>query len=137
MDLGQAMIVVAGIGSRKGVATAEVVDLVARALATASLDPAKLTALATAETKAHEPGIVAAATALGVELVAVADARLASDGPQSSSAPAATRHLGLASVSEGAALAAAGTNSELVLPRIKSAMATCALATGPGLEGRR
>jgi cobalt-precorrin 5A hydrolase len=40
----------------------------------------------------------------------------------------ARRHTGLASVAEAAALAAAGPDSRLLLPRISGARATCALA---------
>lgn len=114
--------IVAGIGSRRGVAADEVVALIDRALAEAGLDRTMLSALATMEAKAHEPGIAAAAAQLGLPLVAVTSP--VTDRPT----PTAAHRFGVASVSEASALAAAGEGSELLLPRLKSARVTCAFA---------
>lgn len=131
MGMGEAMIV-AGIGSRKGVEAAEVIALIARALAEASLVRSDLTALATVDGKAAEPGLVAAAASLGLELQSLSTAVLqVAEGGQTTSSCSA-RIYGVSSVSEAAALAAAGAGSELILSRIKSAKATCALARSTG-----
>ena len=121
--------IVAGIGTRKGVDAAEVVALIERALAEARIDAALLTAIATAAGKAEEPGIVAAAAQLGLRLLPMStEAMQAGEGGITDSSCSA-RLFGVSSVSEASALAAAGQGSVLILPRIKSASATCALAS--------
>ncbi|WP_260906290.1 cobalamin biosynthesis protein [Chelativorans salis] len=91
----------------------------------------RLDALATAAFKADEPGIVAAAEALGLSLIPVPhdDLKRASAGclTRSGASLAAT---GVASVSEAAALAAAGEGSQLLGPRIATGNVTCAIAQG-------
>lgn len=120
--------IVAGIGSRKGVAAAEVVALVDRALAEAGLDRAMLSALATIAAKAQEPGIAAAAAELGLPLLQVAPSDAAACWPDGAAGRLALQKFGVGSVSEASALAAAGEGSALMRPRIKSARVTCALA---------
>ena len=125
--------IVAGIGTRKGVEAAEVVTLIERAAANASIAVSDIGAIATAAAKAVEPGIQAAAKTLGISGLSVGDAEL-----QHGSAGAVTqsscskRLFSVSSVSEAAALAAAGPGSSLLLARIKSAKVTCALAHGAG-----
>ncbi|WP_274424612.1 cobalamin biosynthesis protein [Chelativorans sp. YIM 93263] len=89
----------------------------------------RLEALATSEAKALEPAIIEAAKALGLPLIAVAQADLqrASDRclTRSEASLAAT---GIASLSEAAALAAAGERSRLLGPRIAEGNVTCAIA---------
>ena len=125
--------IVAGIGTRKGVEAAEVVTLIERAAANASIAVSDIGAIATAAAKAVEPGIQAAAKTLGISVLSVGDAEL-----QHGSAGAVTqsscskRLFSVSSVSEAAALAAAGPGSSLLLARIKSAKVTCALAHGAG-----
>ena len=59
----------------------------------------------------------------------VADAALAAAQPGCvTRSAAAERVVGVGSVAEGSALAAAGPGGTLLLPRIASARATCALA---------
>lgn len=120
--------IVAGIGSRKGVDASEIVALIERALNLVDLRRSDLTALATADAKADEPGIAAAASSFGLKLLRVSlpNMRDADMAPAKSSR--AAQLFGASSVSEVAALAAAGAGSELILPRIKSTRATCALA---------
>lgn len=125
--------IVAGIGTRKGVEAAEVVTLIERAAANASIAVSDIGAIATAAAKAVEPGIQAAAKTLGISVLSVGDAEL-----QHGSAGAVTqsscskRLFSVSSVSEAAALASAGPGSSLLLARIKSAKVTCALAHGAG-----
>jgi cobalt-precorrin 5A hydrolase len=128
MGLGEAMII-AGIGTRKGVDAAEVVALIERALAEAHIEATSLSAIATAAGKAGEPGIIAAAAQLGLQLLPMStEAMQAGEGGIMASSCSA-RLFGVSSVSEASALAAAGQGSLLILPRIKSARATCALAS--------
>ncbi|MDX3240244.1 cobalamin biosynthesis protein, partial [Streptomyces sp. ME03-5709C] len=63
------MNVVVGVGASRGVAAAEVLALVHRVLAEAGVPVASVTALASVDAKAGEPGLVAAAARLGVPLV--------------------------------------------------------------------
>jgi cobalt-precorrin 5A hydrolase len=127
---GEAMIV-AGIGFRSGVGADEIVGLVMRALDAAALDRAALAGLATADDKAGEAGFCAAADRLAIRVLAVPRTALASAAPQCRTSSARSLRLfGVSSLAEAAALAGAGLPARLVLPRIASPKATCALAEG-------
>ena len=116
---------VLGIGSSRGVAAQEVLDLVDATLAGAGLSTASVTTVATVDAKADEPGLVEACRRRGWELVTFPAGELAAvDVPNPSDAPA--RAVGTPSVAEAAALLASG--GELVVDKRKSAMATCAVA---------
>jgi cobalt-precorrin 5A hydrolase len=119
---------IAGIGCRRNVAAGDIIGLVRQALADAGGNGA-LTALAAPRFKEDEPALRAAAATLGVGLTLVDDAALEAAQPRCVTHSAcAERSAGVASVAEGAALAAAGPDGVLVLPRISNARATCALA---------
>ncbi|MDX3074424.1 cobalamin biosynthesis protein [Streptomyces sp. MI02-7b] len=112
------MSVVVGVGAGRGVAAAEVLALVRRVLAVAGVGSACLAAVATLDARAREPGIAAAAEALGVPLLAYdADTLAAVDVPTPSGAALAA--VGTPSVAEAAALAAA-PGGELLVPKTKS-----------------
>ncbi len=119
--------IVAGLGCRQGCAAADLVAAVRLAEAQAGASAGMLAAPAFKE---GEAGLHAAAAALGLMLVMVGDTALQAVQPacptRSAAALAAT---GLASVAEGAALAASG--GRLLLPRVSVGGATCALAEGP------
>ncbi|WP_225848510.1 precorrin-3B C(17)-methyltransferase [Streptomyces sp. HPF1205] len=120
---------VVGVGASRGAGAAEVLGLVRESLAGASLSVRSVSALATADAKRDEPGIVAAAERLGVPLVTFGAAALARVAvPNPSDAP--LRALGTPSVAEAAALLAA-RGGELVVEKRKSAMATVAVARRP------
>ena len=121
--------VVAGIGFRRAAAAAEIIALVHRALREAGLAPDALAAIATAADRAGEPAIREAAAAFGLTPGALAPAALAQADARvvtRSVRIEALRRVG--SLAEAAALACAGPQARLVLPRIASAGATCALA---------
>jgi len=121
-------VLIAGIGCRRNVATDDIIGLVRQALADAGGGGA-LTALAAPRFKEDEPALREAAATLGVGLTLVEDAALEAAQPRCVTHSAcAERSAGVASVAEGAALAAAGPEGVLVLPRISNARATCALA---------
>lgn len=120
---------VAGVGFRRATPAAEIAALVERACAETGLPLARLARLATAADRAGEPAIRAAAESLGCALDAVPpEALIAMDAdvPTRSHRIEALRQVG--SVAEAAALAAAGPGAMLLLRRIASAGATCALA---------
>ncbi|WP_262027041.1 cobalamin biosynthesis protein [Microvirga sp. Mcv34] len=121
--------IVAGVGFRRGVAAEEIVALVEQALERAALTRGWLTTLATMKALADLPAFTEAAHRLAVPATAVDESALSAAVPRvrTQSARSIAAH-GVGSVAEAAALAAAGPNSDLVLARIASASATCALA---------
>jgi len=121
--------IIAGIGCRRGAEATDIEAAIQAALASAGIAAAELKTIATGSAKAAEPGIAAAAAKLGLAVVAIADAELKAAG-----ARAATRSdrvlalIGVPSLAEAAALAAAGPSSRLVAARLVVGAATCALA---------
>jgi cobalt-precorrin 5A hydrolase len=123
------VMIVAGIGCRKGTSAAAISAAIADALARAGLDTLDL--VAAPESKGGEHGIAAAAAALGVPLVLVAKAELEAAGARTQTRSERVLALiGVPSVAEAAALAAGGPAARLILPRITVGVATCALAVG-------
>ncbi|MEV4430260.1 Rv2231c family pyridoxal phosphate-dependent protein CobC [Streptomyces sp. NPDC049602] len=143
-----------GVGARPGTPVAEILALVGAVLREAGLTGADVRSLATLDARAAEPGIVAAAAALGVPVRGFTAGELAAvPVPHPSELPLAAT--GTASVAEAAALLAAGaamdtdtdsstgtgtggraeTGGEapagavLLVPKRKSRRATCAIAT--------
>jgi cobalt-precorrin 5A hydrolase len=116
-----------GVGLRTGVAAEAVVAAVREALSGLDTQPAGLFTL---DRRAGEPGLRAAAHALGLALEGLHPAAL-----QARSAEAVTRSrrseaaTGVPSVAETAALAGAGPGSRLVMPRRVVAGVTVAVAT--------
>jgi len=121
--------IVAGVGYRRGVEADEIVALVERALKLASLPPDALERLATIEALAALPAFTEAARRLDAAATPVAGPNLSAAAPHvhTQSARSIAAH-GVGSVAEAAALAAAGPGAKLVLARIASSSATCALA---------
>ena len=132
MGVGE-VVIVAGIGCRRGASAAEVEKAINAALERAGRPLAKVDLLATAAIKRDETGIAEAAKARGVSLAIIdqADLELAS----ARGATWSERVLALAgipSVAEAAALAAAGPKSRLIAQRVVVGPVTCALATDEG-----
>lgn len=125
--------IVAGIGCRAGASAHDIEAVLTAALAQAQPEAGVLGVVATSLAKSREPGIAAAATARGARLVAVPQAELEAAG-----ARVVTRServvaiAGVPSVAEAAALAAAGPDARLLVPRIAIGPATCALAIAGG-----
>jgi len=132
MELGETVIV-AGIGSRKGVSAAEVVEAIDAALRAHGLDRSALATLATASIKRDEVGIVVASGTMNLPLALVDDAALAAmSGLTLTRSGASMAAAGTPSVSEAAALAAAGESARLAGPRLAVGRVTCAIAFGDG-----
>ncbi len=121
---------VAGLGCRRGARAEDVTAAVTLALQTAGRAPAELARLATSAAKAEEPGLRAAAAALGLPLQAVPqDALLAAAPGCLSHSALVLAEAGVPSLAEAAALASAGPGARLLGPRVAVAhAATCALA---------
>ena len=121
--------IVAGIGCRKGASAAAVETAITAALAARGLGADRLAAVATSSSKGEEPGIKAAASALGVPLVTIAQGELEAAGHGIATKSERVLALtGVGSVAEAAALAAAGSGAQLVAQRVVVGAVTCALA---------
>jgi cobalt-precorrin 5A hydrolase len=128
MGVGEAMIV-AGVGCRKGAQAADIQAAIAAALDRAGLAAAALCLIATSASKGGEPGIAAAASAIGVPLVLIPQADLEAAGSRTATRSARViAFAGVPSLAEAAALAAGGPPARLIAPRIAVGPATCALA---------
>lgn len=116
---------VAGMGCHKGTPAPEILAFIQETFRQAGLSLASLKALATIEVKKEEPGLRQAAESLGAEFIWFTKDELQQITVPHPS-PQAARHVGVASVSEAAALKAGG--GELVLGKVKGANATLAVA---------
>ena len=118
--------IVAGIGCRRGCAADDIVAIVREAEAAVGV---MVDAVAAPAFKKDEAGLRDAAALIGrpLHFVEQADLMRAQAGVVTRS-PVALAATGVASVAEGAALAAF-PNSRLLLPRITAGSVTCALAT--------
>ncbi|CVI56882.1 Putative CobE protein [Agrobacterium deltaense NCPPB 1641] len=127
MELDQAMVTVVGIGCRRGAGSDAVIAAV-RAAEHAFGVMAEC--LATAPLKAGEAGLAEAAKSLSLSLEIVSQERLEAVASKTMTfSQASLDHTGLPSVSEAAALAAAGENARLVAPRLVVGDVTVAMAT--------
>jgi cobalt-precorrin 5A hydrolase len=121
--------IVAGIGSRKGVAANDVLAAIDAALSAHGLSRSQIDRLATAPLKRDEPALRAASTAIGRELVIVDDEALHATASRTlTHSELSLAMTGAPSVSEASALAAAGPASRLLGPRILLGSVTCAIA---------
>lgn len=121
--------IVAGVGCRRGAPTPDIEAAILASLAGAGLASDALDCIATIAAKDGEAGIVAAAAKLGltVVLVSESDLQAASDRTETRS-ERVLAVMGVPSVAEAAALAAAGPSARLLGPRCIIGAATCALA---------
>lgn len=132
MGVDEAMIV-AGIGCRKGASADDIGAAIARALDHAGFATNSLDLIATSAAKGGEPGIAAAAAALGVPLVLVPQSDLEAAGERTQTrSERVVALMGVPSVAEAAALAAGGPQARLILPRLAVGPATCALVETGG-----
>ncbi|UDL89848.1 cobalamin biosynthesis protein [Mesorhizobium sp. PAMC28654] len=121
--------IIAGIGSRKGVSVEDVLAAIETAVEAHGLAMSALSALATATLKQDEEAIPAAGRALSVPVIIIDDATLQAASPDTLSKSDLSQALaGTPSVSEAAALAAAGKGAKLLGPRTVVGPVTCALA---------
>ncbi|MBV9685673.1 MAG: precorrin-3B C(17)-methyltransferase [Alphaproteobacteria bacterium] len=122
-------LLVLGIGCERGCSAEEIADLARSALAQAGLAPEAVAAVVSVELKLAEPAIHALAAQLGVPARFFPASRLLLETPRlSEPSAAAFRATGCWGVAEGAALAGAGPDGVLVVPKQKSRRATCAIA---------
>ena len=116
---------VAGFGFRKGAGTGSL------AAALHATGETGVTHLATVESKATAPCLTELAESLSLPICAVRAEDL-SDVPVTTQSAKSQKMFGTGSLSEAAALLAAGKGARLTTPRVISpdSMATCAIAEG-------
>jgi len=126
--------IAAGLGCRRGTPVEELEAALKQAQEKFGIADADIAVFATVDTKADEPGIAQLAELRGIPVQLYAKERL--DEVTGLLSPSArVRDLfGVASVAEASALAATGRNARLLGPRVATAMVTCALAAGDGVE---
>jgi len=118
-----------GVGADRGITAAELAALVHDTLAAHNLSPRDIACVVSLDTKQNEPALHELAKSLGVPARFLDVAALRAEAPRlqnpSARVEAAT---GAPGIAEAAALAAAGPDSVLIVPKTKSAHATCAVA---------
>jgi cobalt-precorrin 5A hydrolase len=129
---GDEIMIAIGIGCRRGIAKESFVEIIHEALSRIG-DAAEVIELFTIEDKHDEAGLLAAAVDLHLPIrflsrtaLQSVEASIVTPSRQAESA------LGVASVSEAAALAGAGRDAVLIMPRIAGQGVTCAVARGDG-----
>ncbi|HXX51344.1 MAG TPA: cobalamin biosynthesis protein [Xanthobacteraceae bacterium] len=121
--------IVAGVGCRRGAAAQDVEAALRAALAHAGVTAEDLNAIATGEAKQGEGGIETVAAKLGVRLMLIPDDELRAAGKRATTrSDRVLALMGLPSLAEAAALAAAGPSAQLIVSRLIVGAATCALA---------
>jgi cobalt-precorrin 5A hydrolase/precorrin-3B C17-methyltransferase len=122
-----------GVGCARGASATEIQALVATTLAKAGLAAGAIAAVTSIDLKADEAAVHDLAAALGVPARFFTAAELLAETPRLKT-PSDTvfRAVGCYGVAEGAALAAAGGDGALIVPKQSSAAATCAIARAAG-----
>ena len=128
--------IVAGVGCKRGAAAPDIEAAIHAALTRAGIAASALDVIATIAAKHGEAGIEAAAAKLGVAVVVVSDAELEAAGDRTvTRSERVLALMGVPSVAEAAALAAAGPSARLISPRLVIGSATCALAASEPAPG--
>lgn len=123
-----------GLGCERGAAPDEMIRLAEATLGQSGLAPLSLACIASLELKADEPAILATAEHFGVPARFFTAAQLEAETPRlATPSDAVHRAVGSHGVAEAAALAAAGPESVLAVPKLKSRRATAALARAPAV----
>ncbi len=129
VDDGATHALVLGLGCERGTAAQEVIALAEEALRAAGRDRRRLAVVASLDTRAEEPAMSATARHFAVPFRTFDAATLEAETPRLAH-PSDTvfRHTGCHGVAEASALAAAGAAGRLLVPKMKSAHATAAIA---------
>jgi cobalt-precorrin 5A hydrolase/precorrin-3B C17-methyltransferase len=125
---------VLGIGCERLADPAEVSALARRCLQEAGLCPQSVACIASIALKAAEPAIHALAAELGVPARFFSAAELERETPRlKNPSDIVFKETGCHGVAEGAALAAVGAQGALVVSKVRSEHATCAIGWAPGV----
>jgi len=118
-----------GVGAERDAPAEALAELAMRALAEAGLAPDAVACVVSLDLKSDEPAVLALAARLGVPARFFAAAELEAQAPRLlNPSEAVFREVGCHGVAEGAALAAAGADGELIVPKIKGPRCTVAIA---------
>ncbi|WGD32070.1 cobalamin biosynthesis protein [Ancylobacter sp. WKF20] len=121
--------IVAGVGSRRGVTAEEVCAAVRGAMERHDVKLCDIALMATPALKGGEAGIMKAALDMGLLLVMVPQSQLEAAGKRVlTHSERVVALMGVPSVAEASALAVAGRRSTLIGPRFVLGAVTCALA---------
>ena len=121
-----------GVGCARNCDPAELADLVAGVLAEANVAPEAIHSVNTITLKADEPAIIELAKSFDVPLrLFEADALEAQTPRLANPSDVVFAEVGTHGVSEAAALAQAGESGTFLIPKRKTANATCALVVSP------
>jgi cobalt-precorrin 5A hydrolase len=121
--------IAAGVGCRRGTSAPDIEAAIRAALARANIAADALDVIATIQAKSTEASIRGAAEKLGVALIVVSETDLkAASGRTATRSERSLALMGVPSVAEAAALAAAGPSANLIASRLVVGTATCALA---------
>ncbi len=121
--------IAAGLGCRKGTSAEALLSALAAACSQAGISRESVSVLATGEIKRHEPGLIQLAERLRLPLRIIDEASLkGAEGRTRTVSKHSLAQTATPSLSEAAALAAAGEASELIVARLVADGATCALA---------
>ena len=121
-----------GIGCETGVDTGELIALAERVLKDANAESGDLAGIYSIDLRVNEAAIYAVAARLGVKAFFYDAARLEAETPRLKNPSSRVYALvGCHGVAEASALAAAGPEGELLIPKTRSAHATAAIARSP------
>ena len=122
-----------GIGCERGANSEEVIALAEQALASTGLAPEAVAAVVSIDLKSDELAVQALAQHLKRPARFFSAERLEAERARlTAPSDLVFREVGCHGVAEGAALAAVGDAGALLVPKMKSARATCAIARAPG-----
>jgi cobalt-precorrin 5A hydrolase/precorrin-3B C17-methyltransferase len=125
-------VLVVGVGCERGCEADEVLKLVLKTLSDAGLSKQSIACVTSIDVKSDEKAVLALADHLGVPARFFEAAELEALTPRLiNPSDVVFAEVGCHGVSEGAALAAGGLAAELIVPKVKSACATCAIARSP------
>ena len=120
-----------GIGCERGTSREEVIELIDATLANNGLARDAISGIWSIDLKMDEPAVTEAAANLGVPLRFFPAEALEAETPRlANPSEIVFREVGCHGVAEAAALAAAGPDGQLIVPKTKSRRATCAIALG-------
>ena len=123
-----------GLGCERDCSPDELVQLAERTLAAGGFAPEAVACVASLDLKADEPAVSAVADWLGVPLRLFDAATLERETPRlTAPSDVVFRAVGCHGVAEAAALACAGADGTLAMPKARSARGTCAIARAPAI----
>ncbi|MEQ8331586.1 precorrin-3B C(17)-methyltransferase [Nisaea sp.] len=123
-----------GVGCERDAEPEELIRLVEETLAENNLAPEAIASVYSIDVKMDEAAVHALGAHLGRPVRFFDATRLEEETPRlATPSDVVFREVGCHGVSEGAALAAAGPDAALIVPKRKSKRATCAIAEAPAL----